>query len=322
MSIQLNKEQLDAVKFRGKHLLVLAGAGTGKTQTIISRANYLIEHGVSPSRILILSFTRKSAQEIVERIKAVSFKKSGISNLVGRTFHSWCMDIIKNNPDIFQHHNYSVIDREDQEGAFRFLCGKNYKDSDNKRISPVKLIDVYSYSINTKCSLTESIRVKAYDNQKSEEVYETIGQPLFEAANQPMDRLNTQIGLLDIQTQTMYMHIEIEGEGSSQFGLKFKMDNNGKYSSIYYDNETKEIVLDTRYSGNERVARIVSHPMDLTADETLSLEIFIDHSMVEIYINGEKTMTASIYNVGTGVEIISNINCYVHIFNMYEIKEQ
>lgn len=174
MSIQLNEEQLDAVKFRGKHLSVLAGAGTGKTQTIISRANYLIEHGVSPSRILILSFTRKSAQEIVERIKAVSFKKSGISNLVGRTFHSWCMDIIKNNPDIFQHHNYSVIDREDQEGAFRFLCGKNYKDSDNKRISPVKLIDVYSYSINTKCSLTESIRVKAYDNQKSEEVYETI----------------------------------------------------------------------------------------------------------------------------------------------------
>ena len=165
MSIQLNEEQLDAVKFRGKHLLVLAGAGTGKTQTIISRANYLIEHGVSPSRILILSFTRKSAQEIVERIKAVSFKKSGISNLVGRTFHSWCMDIIKNNPDIFQHHNYSVIDREDQEGAFRFLCGKNYKDSDNKRISPVKLIDVYSYSINTKCSLTESIRVKAYDSE-------------------------------------------------------------------------------------------------------------------------------------------------------------
>jgi len=174
ISIQLNEEQLDAVEFKGKHLLVLAGAGTGKTQTIISRAKYLIDHGVTPSRILILSFTRKSAQEIVERIKAMSFNKSGVSNLVGRTFHSWCMDIIKNNPDIFQQHNYTVIDREDQEGAFKFISGKNYKDDDNRRITPQLLIDVYSYSINTKCSLTESIRVKAYDNQNSKEVYETI----------------------------------------------------------------------------------------------------------------------------------------------------
>lgn len=173
-SIKLNDEQLNAIEFKGKHLLVLAGAGTGKTQTIISRAKYLIDNGVSPRRILILSFTRKSAREIVERIKAVSFNKSGVSNLVGRTFHSWCMDIIKNNPDIFQQHNYSVLDREDQEGAFKLLSGKKYKDNDNRRISPELLIDVYSYSINTKCNLTESIRVKAYDNQNSGEVFKSI----------------------------------------------------------------------------------------------------------------------------------------------------
>jgi len=173
ISIKLNEEQLKAVEFKGKHLLVLAGAGTGKTQTIISRARHLIEQGVSPQHILILSFTRKSAQEIVERIKAVSHNIKA-SGLVGRTFHSWCMDIIKNNPDVFQQHSYTVIDREDQEGAFKLLCGKHYKDEDNRRISPSLLIEVYSYAINTKCNLTESIRVKAYDNQKSDEVYESI----------------------------------------------------------------------------------------------------------------------------------------------------
>ena len=65
----LNPEQRYAATFGGKHLLVLAGAGTGKTRTIIARAKHLIKTGVFPKRILILSFTRNAANEIVERIK-------------------------------------------------------------------------------------------------------------------------------------------------------------------------------------------------------------------------------------------------------------
>ena len=65
---KLNKEQLRAATFNGKHLLVLAGAGTGKTRTIIARAVHLISVGVKPERIKILSFTKKSALEIAERI--------------------------------------------------------------------------------------------------------------------------------------------------------------------------------------------------------------------------------------------------------------
>ena len=66
---KLNKQQLAAATYNGKHLLVLAGAGTGKTRTIIARAIHLISIGVQPTRIKILSFTKKSAQEIAERIK-------------------------------------------------------------------------------------------------------------------------------------------------------------------------------------------------------------------------------------------------------------
>ena len=65
----LNAQQLKAAQFKGQHLLVLAGAGTGKTRTIIARASHLLKSGVPEHRILILSFTRKSAREIVERIK-------------------------------------------------------------------------------------------------------------------------------------------------------------------------------------------------------------------------------------------------------------
>ena len=66
---KLNKQQLAAATYNGKHLLVLAGAGTGKTRTIIARAIHLISVGVLPTRIKLLSFTKKSAQEIAERIK-------------------------------------------------------------------------------------------------------------------------------------------------------------------------------------------------------------------------------------------------------------
>lgn len=64
----LNEYQIKAAEYDGKHLLVLAGAGTGKTKTIIARAEYLLNNGIQPNKIAILSFTRKSAKEIAERL--------------------------------------------------------------------------------------------------------------------------------------------------------------------------------------------------------------------------------------------------------------
>lgn len=110
--------------FDGKHLLVLAGAGTGKTKTIIARALYLLEHGISPSKILILSFTRKSANEIVSRIELLNNKSIGIT---GQTFHSWCMNIIKSNPNAFHCEEYTCLDEDDRESAVKLLCGKNLR---------------------------------------------------------------------------------------------------------------------------------------------------------------------------------------------------
>lgn len=88
--LTLNEYQKKSAEYKGKHLLVLAGAGTGKTKTIIARAEYLIKSGIQPNRIAILSFTRKSAQEIVERIKASVSGQFNASSISGRTFHSWC----------------------------------------------------------------------------------------------------------------------------------------------------------------------------------------------------------------------------------------
>lgn len=192
----LNEEQKSAVCFEGKHLLVLAGAGTGKTKTIISRAAYLLEHGVQPSHILILSFTRKSANEIVNRIKLLNSKFIGIS---GQTFHSWCMRLIQSYPNIFHCEGYTCLDEDDQESAIKLLCGKKFKDKDDKAIKASQIIEVYSYARNAKCSLSESMRIKIYDNGLIDDVQESIrrNKPVYEDIIRKYLEYKRQHGYMD-----------------------------------------------------------------------------------------------------------------------------
>lgn len=161
----LNEQQKYAATFNGKHLLVLAGAGTGKTRTIIARAKHLIQSGVNPKRILILSFTRKSAAEIVERI-STELPSTKSEGLIGSTFHSWCMAIIQNNPDIFPQASHTLLDREDQESCFRLLCGRKWghKNKNDEKVAPKSIVDIYSYMANAQCSLSDAIRMKMYNN--------------------------------------------------------------------------------------------------------------------------------------------------------------
>jgi DNA helicase-2/ATP-dependent DNA helicase PcrA len=69
--MQLNNQQQKAAEYDGDHVLVLAGAGTGKTRTIIARAAYLIQNSVDPKRILLLTFTRRAAKEMTTRLKQI-----------------------------------------------------------------------------------------------------------------------------------------------------------------------------------------------------------------------------------------------------------
>jgi DNA helicase II / ATP-dependent DNA helicase PcrA len=83
----LNEEQRVAVTHRDGPLLVLAGAGTGKTTTLTSRLAWLVLEGVPPERILLLTFTRRAAREMLARAQAL-LASSGSGQIVGGTFHS------------------------------------------------------------------------------------------------------------------------------------------------------------------------------------------------------------------------------------------
>ncbi|HRC44772.1 MAG TPA: UvrD-helicase domain-containing protein, partial [Nitrospira sp.] len=83
---ELNAQQYAAVTAADGPALVIAGAGSGKTRTLVHRVAYLIDSGVDPSHILLLTFTRKSSEEMLERVGALIGSRS--QRVCGGTFHS------------------------------------------------------------------------------------------------------------------------------------------------------------------------------------------------------------------------------------------
>lgn len=227
----LNEEQQKAVTFSGKHALVIAGAGTGKTRTIIHRAVYLLSQGVRPDKILILSFTRKSAREIVERIK--KFQDAGSTlNLSGQTFHSWCSQIIKNNPQVFEQYDYTLLDSEDVDSLFKLLFTQKYKNNktvDQKLYS--KIQSVYSYMLNTRKPLIEAIKIQECGNMSEDETEKYIkdNEDVFKEIMRDYIAYKKKNKLFDYDD---LLYITANGLGQNEEARKFI---SSKYEHILVD---------------------------------------------------------------------------------------
>src|SRR5919201_787651 len=94
---ELNEQQLAAVTSPLGPALVLAGAGAGKTRTLIYRVAYLLEQGVSADRILLLTFTNKAAKEMMRRV--TDLLGGDLASLWGGTFHSMGNRILPRHPE-------------------------------------------------------------------------------------------------------------------------------------------------------------------------------------------------------------------------------
>lgn len=116
----LNKQQRDAVKTTEGPLLVLAGAGTGKTRTVTERISYLLRKGTPPENILAVTFTNKAAGEMKERLQKMVGREFDLRPLIASTFHSLCVRILRRDADKLGYRpGFSICDTGDQIGLIR-----------------------------------------------------------------------------------------------------------------------------------------------------------------------------------------------------------
>jgi DNA helicase-2/ATP-dependent DNA helicase PcrA len=118
---QLNKKQREAVTTTDGPLLVLAGAGTGKTRVITYRAAYLIEKGVPPEKILCVTFTNKAAEQMKQRINALLMSIGRTAyNMTVSTFHSFGARLLRREaPRLGLPRDFAIYDDDDQTGAVK-----------------------------------------------------------------------------------------------------------------------------------------------------------------------------------------------------------
>ena len=138
----LNLPQRDAVTTLSGPLLVLAGAGTGKTRVITHRMVELIRRGTSPERILSVTFTNKAAREMRQRVAGLLDRRANERPVVS-TFHAYCVRVLRQEIAVLGYPpQFTIYDRGDQESAARSAL-REVRVSD-KTMSPADLLNVVS----------------------------------------------------------------------------------------------------------------------------------------------------------------------------------
>jgi DNA helicase II / ATP-dependent DNA helicase PcrA len=166
----MNPEQAEAVKATEGPLLIMAGAGSGKTRVLTHRIAYLmVEKGVNPYNILAITFTNKAAREMKDRIHNILGGAS--ENIWISTFHSMCVRILRRDIDrIGMNRNFTILDSTDQQSVIKAILKE--KNIDPKKFDPRSLLGSISSAKNELTTPEElSKQVGGYYDQVVSDVY-------------------------------------------------------------------------------------------------------------------------------------------------------
>ncbi len=157
---ELNQQQLAAVTASPGPLLVIAGAGSGKTRTLTYRVAYLLENGIDPRNILLLTFTNKAAREMLGRVaNLLPFDASG---LWGGTFHSIGNRILRRHGSALGYSSgFSIMDREDQKDLIDAVVASAGIDPKEIRFPKGDVLaEIFSFVVNTENPVEELLAEK------------------------------------------------------------------------------------------------------------------------------------------------------------------
>ena len=223
----LNEAQLEAVKSKDGPILVIAGAGSGKTKTLTYRVARLIEDGIKPENILLLTFTKKAAAEMLSRATIVLDNRC--EKVAGGTFHSFANIILRKYSKLLGlKNNFTIMDRADCEDVINHIVGKLFPKKEKRFPKKSTLLDIYSKSINkvtpTKQIIADEFPQFAHCEDKIIEVHK---------AYVAYKRENS---VLDYDDLLLYIKLLLENND----GLRKRLSNEYKYIMVdeYQDTNT------------------------------------------------------------------------------------
>lgn len=159
---ELNPQQYAAVTAPPGPSLVIAGAGSGKTRTLTYRVGFLLEQGIPPDRILLLTFTNKAAREMMRRVSELLGQD--LPALWGGTFHSIGNRILRQHANLLGYQrDFTIMDREDARDLIAACVGETDIDVKATRFPKADVLaDIFSLAINTRKTVQEVLAME-YD---------------------------------------------------------------------------------------------------------------------------------------------------------------
>jgi len=157
---ELNEQQLAAVTAAPGPLLVIAGAGSGKTRTLTYRVAYLLENGVDARNILLLTFTNKAARQMLDRVS--NLLPVDAAGIWGGTFHSIGNRMLRRHGSALGYSSgFTIMDREDQKDLIATVVASSGIDPKEMRFPKANVLaDIFSFVVNTERPIEELLAEK------------------------------------------------------------------------------------------------------------------------------------------------------------------
>jgi DNA helicase-2/ATP-dependent DNA helicase PcrA len=157
---ELNEQQLAAVTAEPGPQLIIAGAGSGKTRTLTYRVAYLLENGIDPRNILLLTFTNKAARQMLDRV--ANLLPIDASGIWGGTFHSVGNRMLRRHGSALGYNSgFTIMDREDQKDLINTVVASAGIDPKEIRFPKGDVLaEIFSFVVNTETPLEELLAEK------------------------------------------------------------------------------------------------------------------------------------------------------------------
>ena len=166
MDINLNRAQQEAVDTLHGPVLIMAGAGSGKTRTLINRIDNLIQHGVKPETILAITFTNKAARELKSRLSLDA------ANVEASTIHSFCVKILRQYAHVLGYsNNFLILDTSDAQTVIGYAkndiadayVAMQYKRFPHREPNPQFILEMKDRTIQSAISKAKNDGISAHE---------------------------------------------------------------------------------------------------------------------------------------------------------------